>query len=97
MSNVCQCCGGSLPVDSVWESNRDEGGECDGSVDPQENRCRAFAADSLWYCTTATGGGYAVVRGTDGAIAEFLDSDEAEEALDFLKKGKSERRYEWYP
>lgn len=44
---TCQCCGGDLPSRDIWEANRDNAGDCDGSVDAR-GRCRAFSDDSLW-------------------------------------------------
>ena len=44
----CNCCGGDLPAYEIWESNRNDAGECDGSVDLDTGRCRAFKEDALW-------------------------------------------------
>jgi hypothetical protein len=45
MTKTCQCCGGSLPSQYVWEFARDNvRGECAGSVD-SSGQCRAFNDD----------------------------------------------------
>lgn len=44
----CGCCGGDLPARDIWEANRDRAGECDGSIEADTGRCRAYAADDLW-------------------------------------------------
>lgn len=45
MTKTCQCCGGILPNQYVWEFARDNvTGECTGSVD-SSGRCRAFGDD----------------------------------------------------
>lgn len=35
----CDCCGGKLPAE--WETLREQGGECTGSIDPDTGNCRA--------------------------------------------------------
>lgn len=45
---TCQCCGGSLPPLDIWEANRNAADDCNGSVDPDNGRCRAFSRDELW-------------------------------------------------
>lgn len=45
----CDCCGGRLPPQEIWELHRSDGGpDCDGSVDAATGRCRAYADDSMW-------------------------------------------------
>lgn len=45
---TCDCCGGHLPPQEIWDANRNHAGDCDGSVHPATDRCRAFADDDLW-------------------------------------------------
>jgi hypothetical protein len=44
---VCNCCGGLMPLQSVWEVRRDSAGECDGGV-TRDGRCRAWECSYLW-------------------------------------------------
>jgi len=45
MTKTCQCCGGSLPSDYVWQFARDNAsGECTGSVGAN-GRCNAFSSE----------------------------------------------------
>lgn len=44
----CDCCGGDLPPRKIWEANRDNADDCDGSVHMPTLRCRAFRRDELW-------------------------------------------------
>lgn len=97
--HTCDCCGGQLPPREIWEANRDHAGECTGSIEPQTGRCRAYADDDLWsagYSLISTSSGYGVRR-ANGDIAEFLDSDEADEARNLMESGAAEEDdYEWY-
>lgn len=43
---TCGCCGGSLPMQQVWEARRHTAGDCTGGVD-ENGRCFAFS-DSDW-------------------------------------------------
>lgn len=46
-TTTCGCCGGDMPAYEIWQANRDDAGECDGSIDRQ-GRCRAWSDDDLW-------------------------------------------------
>lgn len=48
------------------------------------------------YRLASTASGHAVIRDSDGAAAEFLGRDEAEEAMLSLYQGEPERNYDWY-
>jgi hypothetical protein len=43
---TCDCCGGTLPMQQVWEARRHSAGDCTGGVD-EDGRCFAFS-DSDW-------------------------------------------------
>lgn len=51
MTMTCDCCGGSLPEQKIWEMNRNSAGDCTGALDTETGRCRAFADDDLWVAT----------------------------------------------
>lgn len=50
-THTCGCCNGDLPAREIWEANRDQAGDCTGSVDAN-GRCKAFSDDDLWELET---------------------------------------------
>lgn len=93
----CKCCG--MKRTEKTTGSQKNPGECDKTEysEPDGDWVEEhYPSDKTTYTLRGSSSGYCVVRSSDGALAEFLDSDEADEARKMLESGDSdEGDYEW--